>query len=568
MTQDAVAGADRPQPRRRLPLFASLLPIDRSTLPTEILAGVTLAALAIPAVMGYARIAGMPVVTGLYTILLPLVAFAMFASSRHLVVGADSATAAIVAAGLAGMAAAGSPEYVALAGMLALLAGALLLAARLLGLGFLADFLSRTVLIGFLTGVGIEVACAQLAGLFGLPKPEGGALREIAGVVDDLGAADLTAVALSATVIAIILIGHHVAPKVPWALLTVVGSIVATSAFDLTAHGVTTVGTIPSGLPSFGFPDVTAHQTLDLLGTSVSLFVVILAQSAATSRAYAARFSEHFEEDPDLVGLAVANFSAGLSSTFVVNGSPTKTAMVVDARGSSQLAQLVAAFVVLMVLLFLTGPLSDLPNAVLAAVVFLIAARLVDVAGFRQLWQRRRIEFWVAFVTAATVVFVGVQQGILLAVALSVVVHLRHSYRPANLLLARDGLGQWRPHSVVSGALAAPGVIVYRFGGDLYYANAGRLDEDLLDLAMSDPRPQRIVIEAGAISDIDFTGSAQLAETRERLMELGVTLELCRLQDPVRRQLRHDGLLAAIGPDHVFDQIDDAVDGPPSHPAQ
>ena len=333
MTQDAVAGADRPQPRRRLPLFGSLLPIDRSAVPAEILAGVTLAALAIPAVMGYARIAGMPVVTGLYTILLPLVAFAMFASSRHLAVGADSATAAIVAAGLAGMAAAGSSEYVALAGMLALLAGALLLAARLLRLGFLADFLSRTVLIGFLTGIGIEVACAQFAGMFGLPKPEGGPIREVAGVLDDLGAADLTAIALSATVIAVILLGHRFAPKVPWALHPVVGSIVATSAFDLTAHGVTTVGSIPSGLPSFGWPDVSAHDTLALLGTSVSLFVVILAQSAATSRAYAARFGDRFEEDPDLVGLAVANFSAGLSSTFVVNGSPTKTAMVVDGGG-------------------------------------------------------------------------------------------------------------------------------------------------------------------------------------------------------------------------------------------
>ncbi len=441
MTQDAVAGADRPQPRRRL--FQSLLPIERSSIAGEVVAGVTLAALAIPAVMGYARIAGMPVVTGLYTILLPLVAFAMFASSRHLVVGADSATAAIVAATLAGMAVAGTPEYVALAGTFALLAGGLLVAARLLRLGFLADFLSRTVLIGFLTGVGIEVAAAQLAGMFGLSKPAGGAIREISGVVGDLGAADLTTVALSATVVAFIVLGHRFAPRVPWALIAVVGSIVASSALDLTAHGVTTVGSVPSGLPSFGFPNVSAHDALALLGAAVSLLIVVLAQSAATARAYASRFGDRFEEDPDLVGLAVANFSAGLSSTFVVNGSPTKTAMVVDADGRSQLAQLVAAFVVLVVLLFLTGPLSDLPNAVLASVVFLIALRLIDVRGLRETWRRRRIEFWVAFVTAATVVLAGVQQGILLAMALSVIVHLRHSYRPPNSVLAPDDMGSF-----------------------------------------------------------------------------------------------------------------------------
>ena len=212
-------------------------------------------------------------------------------------------------------------------------------------------------------------------------------------------------------------------------------------------------------------------------------------------------------------------------------------------------------------LLFLTGPLSDLPNAVLAAVVFLIAARLVDVAGFRELWRRRRIEFWVAFVTAATVVFVGVQQGILLAMALSVVVHLRHSYRPANMLLARDGLGQWRPHSVVSGAHAAPGVIVYRFGGDLYYANAGRLHEDLLDLAASYPPPQRIVHRGRR--DLRRRlhrlrparrGAQELAGARCHARALPAAGPRSPPAAPRRAA-------DAIGPDHIYDQIDDAVAG-------
>jgi sulfate permease, SulP family len=561
MSRDAAAGADTPPPWWHLALFEGLLPIDRARIPAEAIAGVTLATLAIPEVMGYTQIAGMPVVTGLYTILLPLIAFAILGSSRHLVVGADSATAAILAAGLAGMAATGSAQYVALASLLALMAGALLVAARLLRLGFLADFLSRTVLIGFLTGVGIQVACGQLAGMVGVTKPSGGPIRQVTGVLGDLGSADLTTVAVSASVFVLILGGGRLAPKFPWALFAVVGSIVASSALDLPAHGVSTVGTVPGGLPSISVPDVTWSQFVALLGTAATIFFVILAQSAATSRAYADRFGDRFDENTDLLGLAAASASAGLSGTFVVNGSPTKTAMVDTAGGRSQLAQLFAALVVAIVLVFLTGPLSHLPDAVLASVVFLIAVRLIDAYGIRDIWRRRRIEFWVAIVTAATVVLVGVQQGIGLAMALSVIVHLRHSYRPADLLLAADASGRLRPHPVESGAQAAPGVVVYRFAANLYYANASHLSEQLLALAESEPPPQRIVIEAGSIGDIDYSGSSELAEVRKQLQDRHVTLELCDLQDRVRAELRRDGLLDAIGSDHVFDTVDDAIAG-------
>ncbi len=561
MSRDAATGADTPPPWWRPALLEGLLPIDRARIPAEAIAGVTLATLAIPEVMGYTQIAGMPVVTGLYTILLPLIVFAILGSSRHLVVGADSATAAILAAGLAGMAATGSAEYVALASMLALMAAVLLLAARLLRLGFLADFLSRTVLIGFLTGVGIQVACGQLAGMVGVTKPSGGPIKQVAGVVKDLGSADLTTVAVSVSVLAVIIVGGRLAPKIPWALIAVVGSIVASSALDLPAHGVTTVGTVPGGLPSIGFPDVSWSQLVALLGTAATIFFVILAQSAATSRAYAARFEDRFDENTDLLGLAAASASAGLSGTFVVNGSPTKTAMVDTAGGRSQLAQLFAALVVAIVLVFLTGPLSHLPNAVLASVVFLIAVRLIDAYGIRDIWRRRRIEFWVAVVTAATVVLVGVEQGIGLAMVLSVIVHLRHSYNPPDLLLAPDSTGRLRSRPVDSGAQAAPGVIVYRFGANLYYANAGHLAQQLLTLAASDPPPERIVIEAGSIGDIDYSGAAQLAEIREQLADRGVTLELCDLQAQVRAELRRDGMLDAIGAEHVFDTIDDALAG-------
>ncbi len=288
----------------------------------------------------------MPVITGLYTILLPLLVFAVLGSSRHSWSGPTRQPPRSSPRASPGWQPAGPRSYVALAGMLAILAGGFLLAARLLRLGFLADFLSRTVLIGFLTGVGIQVACGQVAGMLGVPKSSGGAVKQAFEAVKDVGSANAETVAVAASVLLVIVAGGRLAPKIPWALLAVIGAIVASSALDLAAHGVSVLGTVPSGLPSLGVPDVSLDDIPELLGTAMSLFVVILAQSAATSRAYATKYADRFSENVDLVGLSLANVSAGLSGTFVVNGSPTKTEMVDSAGGRSQLAQLIAAALV------------------------------------------------------------------------------------------------------------------------------------------------------------------------------------------------------------------------------
>ncbi|HEX7442442.1 MAG TPA: SulP family inorganic anion transporter, partial [Acidimicrobiales bacterium] len=356
-----------PAAKRRFPLLQGLLPFDRARLPVEILAGVTLAALAIPEVMGYTSIAGMPVITGLYTILLPMLAFAIFGSSRHLVVGADSATAAVMAAGLAGLAASGTSQYVALAGLLALMAAAFLLLARLVGLGFLADFLSRTVLVGFLTGVGIQVACGQVGGMLGIPTGKGvtvashtfdNTIGKLISTLQGIGDISWTTVAVSAGVLITILGMKFITGKVPGALIAVIGSIAISWHWDLAAHGVAILGPVPGGLPKIGLPAVSWSDVMPLMGTAVSIFVLILAQSAATSRAYAAKYNDAFDENVDLVGLGAASVMAGLSGTFVVNGSPTKTQMVDGAGGRSQLAQLTTGAIVLIVLLFLTAPIA------------------------------------------------------------------------------------------------------------------------------------------------------------------------------------------------------------------
>jgi SulP family sulfate permease len=540
-------------------LFAGLLPVERRGLPREVIAGVTLAALAIPEVMGYTKIAGMPVITGLYTILVPLVVFAVLGSSRHLVIGADSATAAIMFAGLTPLAAAGSPQYVALAGMLALMAGGLLLLARVLRLGFLADFLSRTVLIGFLTGVGIQVACGQLAGMFGFPKVGHGPVLQVYNWARDLGQTSLTTLAVSAVVVLVIIVGDRLFKRVPWALLAVIGAIVASAVVDLSAHGVVTLGAIAGGLPHFVWPGIPAGDYAKIAGTAVSVFVVVLAQSAATSRAYAAKYNEDFDENTDLDGLALANLGAGLTGTFVVNGSPTKTAMVDTAGGRSQLAQLFTAAIVLHVLLFLTGPLSYMPEAVLAAVVFLIGVKLVDIRGMRKILQSRPVEFAVAAITTAVVVLMGVEQGIIVAIVLSVVIHLRHSYMPSDKLLVPSS-GRWLSKPLASEAQAAPGLALYRFGASLYYANAGRLVEETRAIRKNaDPPLEWLCLVAEAVIDVDYTGSAVLRGAVERLQRHGITAVVCDVSDEVKAELDKDGLTELIGAGNFYGDIDDVL---------
>ena len=560
---------DRAAGQHRLPLMQGLLPFDRKTLGTQIVAGITLAALAIPEVMGYTSIAGMPVITGLYTILLPVIVFAVLGSSRHLVVGADSASAAIMAAGLAGMATIASSQYVALASLIALVTGGFLLLARLLRLGFLADFLSRTVLIGFLTGVGIQVACGQVGGMFGIPEGDGITINghtfdnTIAKLLSTLGNLDetsMTTLAVSVSVIVIILGFKYVTKLIPGALVAVIGSIIVSWAFDLESHGVAILGTVPSGLPSFALPDVSWSDIPTVLGVSASIFIVVLAQSAATSRAYAAKYDDAFSEDVDLIGLSGANLAAGLTGTFVVNGSPTKTQMVDGAGGTSQVAQLTTGAVVVIVLLFLTVPLQYLPSAVLASVVFIIGIELVDLAGMRRVLAVRTDEFVVAAVTALTVVFVGVEQAIILAIVLSVLDHLRRSYRPPTAVLVETD-GHLHTEAVDPDARTLPGLVVYRFAGSLYYANANHFLEDVAMFAKgaADTDLVWFCVEGAAIPDVDYTGGETLRQAHGQLTEVGAKLVLCDMLPETRASLERYGIIDLIGEDAVFDTVADVT---------
>ena len=307
-------------------MLQGLLPFDKACIGPDIIAGITLAALGIPEVMGYTKIIGTPVITGLYTLFLPVLMFAVFGSSRHLVVAADSATAAMVAAGLASLSlTADTPRYVALTSLIGLVTAGILLLARILRLGFLADFLSRTVLVGFLSGVGVQVALGELPEMLGIEKRGHGFLRQLLFTFQHLQDVHLPTLFIALAVLVVIVGFDIVAPRFPGALLAVIGMTVASAVFHWNGRGVGVVGSVPRGLPRIGLPDVNWTDITLVLPIAFSCFIVILAQSAATSRAYALRYRDHFSQNVDLVGLSLANAAAGCSSTFVVNGSPTKT---------------------------------------------------------------------------------------------------------------------------------------------------------------------------------------------------------------------------------------------------
>ena len=537
-----------------------LLPLRRADLRSDALAGISAASASIPQVLGYATIAGMPVVTGLYTTLLPVVAFALLGSSRRLVVAADSATAAIVSSSLSTMATPASERYVALVGMLALLTAAMLLVARLFKLGFLADFLSRTVLVGFLTGVGLQVGIAMLGTMVGVPFDSHRTPEQVWELVRNLPQFDPTQTGLSALVVTGIVLGRRLAPRLPVGLFAVLGSIAASAGLGIAARGISVLGPVAGGLPHLRLPDVPWRDTLALLPVAVSCVAMIVAQSAATSRSFAARHRERVDENADILGLAAANAVAALSGSFVVNGSPSQSALAESAGARSQFAMLALAGVTLLVLLFFTGPLQYLPRCVLASVVFTIALGMMDLRGLADIRRESRGEYWLALATAAAVVAIGVEQGILLAIVLSLLKHVRHSYQPHSAVLVLDAAGHWEPRPALPGMQTAPGLIIYRFGADLFYANADHFVDGVRELVADAPQPVRwLVIDASAITAVDYSAARSLRELLDDLAQRCVALVFARASPDLRSDLDRHGITALVGARHVFSTLHEAL---------
>ncbi|MBD1546163.1 SulP family inorganic anion transporter [Labrenzia aggregata] len=546
------------KPKRRL--LAGVLPVRKDRILSETIAGLTLAAVAIPEVMGYTKIAGTPVITGLYTMLLPMALFALFGSSRHLVVGADSATAAILATSLAGLAAAGSANYVALAGLIALLVGLLLVVASVARLGFMADFLSRTVLVGFLSGVGIQVAMNSLPGMLGIKIAQASGLAKLSLLLPLLPSVSLPAAAISLSALLLILGFRGLSRSFPGAIVALGLITLVSWIFDFKS-AIDVVGSVPGGLPQLALPNVDWSFALiwQLGPVALAMLVVILAQSAATARAYATKYNETLNDGMDLRALGFANLGAGLTGTFVVNGSPTKSRIVESAGGRTQLSMLISVGIVILVLLFFTHILAYLPEAALSALVFLIGIDLIDLKGLQEIHRTRRAEFWVSAVTILVVVVAGVGPGILLAIVLSLIVHTRHGYHPVNVLLTPETAETWQVQPLKTRVMAAPGLMVYRFTHAMYYANAGLMAAEIKDLVTPAAEGLRyFCIDFSCVDDIDFTALKTLKKIQAELAGDGIELLFAHtLDDPAARSRLQ--LVKTFGESIVFSTVGEVL---------
>lgn len=531
----------------------------------DVLAGVTLAAIAIPECLGYGAIAQVPVVAGLYTIILPTIVFVLIGSSRLMVVGADSATAALLSSGIAGLGVAGlragSDEWLQWAGLIALVTGAMLAAAWVLRLGFLGDFLSTAVLTGFLAGTAITVMTGQLPTMLGISDTHEDQIWNrwlaIARGVDDI---DIWACLLSVVALLTLILGKRLAPRLPIPFVLVAGAIAAVWIFGWD-EDVSVVGKVSAGLPELGLPDGPGFTDIGTASTvAFGCTIVILAQSAATARGFAQRRGESADVNRDILGLAGANFAAGLSGTFVVNGSPTKTQVLDEQRARSQVANLTMAVATLLVVLFLSDALAHLPHAVLGAIVFVVAAKLIDVREVVRIFRARRSELATAAFAAVMVIVFGVQTGIVVAMVVSLLALIRRQYRPDRFVITVSDGGKRAFLPARPGLQSLPGLIIFRYDADLFYANANRFSDDVQGLLRSAPTPVNwLVLDCAAIGDVDYSASTMLSSLIDYVHKHGAHFILAGVDPVLQKALFTEGVLAGLDPDHVFASVGAAV---------
>jgi SulP family sulfate permease len=527
----------------------------------DLLAAVTVTAVAVPAAMGYAEVAGLSPVTGLYALLLPTVVYALLGSSRQLVVGPDGSVSALVGTVVLATAVAGSPDAASIASTLALLVAACFLIARAARLAWLADYLSRPVLVGYVHGVAAALVIGQLPKLLGVHVDATNPLRQLAEVVGELSSTSLATLAVGAVSLAILLGLRAKAPRVPGALLLVVAGIVLSSAVALASHGVAVVGDISSGLPSLGLPSVPEGGILTLAPAAIGLFLVIFADGVLTARTYAGKNNQHVDAGQELLALGVAEAAAGLSGGFPVGASGSRTAVNHAAGVRTQVAGLLAAGTVALVLLFLTGPIADLPKAVLGAVIVSAAIGLVDLGAWRELRRTDNVELALAAVTTAGVLVTGVLTAIAFAVGLSIVDVVRRSARPHDAVLGWDeAMGRYTDVSVHRAARVTPGVVVYRLDDRLFFANAGYVKGRVLEAVHGAPTAARwLVFDAEAVTHVDVAGVTALRELADALGGEGVALAFARVKTPTRRRLDESGLSGEIGVDRFHPTVRAAV---------
>jgi SulP family sulfate permease len=553
----------------REPLLVRAVPVTRdvpsyrpASAGRDLLAGLTVAALAVPSAMAYGQLAGLSPVNGLYALLLPTVAYVLLGSSRRLVIGPEGATSTLVAAAVLPLAVAGSADAAELASMLALLVAVCFFLARLLRIGWIADYFSRPVLIGYLHGVAITLVVAQLGKLLGLDIDASeplGRLWEIAKELDDVSGAT---VAVSAVALATLAGLRRFVPLLPGALIVVVGAIGASWAFDFGSHGIALVGPVEGGLPRPTLPTPGLADVVQLVPAAVGLFLVAFADEILTARAFAGKRREHVRASQELLTMGVANAAAGFTQAFSIGASGARTAVNDSMGARTQIAGLFSVGAVVLILLFLTSPIQYLPDAILGAVIVVAGITIVDVAAWRSLAAIDRVEVAIAGVTTACVVVFGVLEALVVAVGLSIIDTVRRSARPYDAVLGWvPDLQGYRNVAIYPSAQVTPGVVVYRLDDRLFFANAGYVKGRVLEAIRAAPtETEWVVFDAEAVNHIDATGMEALIDLTRDLRRDGISLVVARLRTRMKPDFDVSGLTDEVGPEHFYPSVKLAVD--------
>lgn len=526
------------------------------------MAGLTVGAMLIPQSMAYAELAGMAPQFGFYAVIGALIVYALVGTSRHLGVGPEPGTAILAATGV-GAIAAGDPEhYVALMAALALVVSGICLAGWVARLGFLASVLSKPVLVGYITGVGLTLLSSQIAGFTGVPIASDTffpRFRELLVSISDVQGATL---AVAAGTLALILGLRRVAPQVPGALAGVVSATIIVALFALETHGVGVVGAIPAGLPVPGLPDVSAGDLAQLLPVAAGVALVGYSDNVLTARSIAAGRGYRIDPNQELLALGLTNLSSGLSQGFPISSSASRTAVPASLGSKTQLVSLVASAFAVVTLLALRPVLAEIPRAALAAVIVSAAVAIIDVAGYRSLWKVSREEFVLAVVAALGVIVFDVLTGVLVAVTLSIVVALYRIARPHDAILGDyPGLDGWVDVGAYPPAVTEPGLVVYRFDAPLFFVNVDRFRERVEQVLVDNPGDEDwVVLDFEGVGTLDTTALDVLAELLERLAESGVkVVAVARANEHVLARLERGALLEPAGALRVFPTINSAV---------
>lgn len=522
--------------------------LSAKNLVRELLAGVTLLAIAIPLNIGYAQIAGLPPTAGLYALIIPTVVYALTVSSRQLVASPDAAAAALVASSVGGLAVAGSADYATLAAAQAVLCGLMFAFLAVFKLGFLANFLSAPILVGFVSGLALDILVSQVAKMLGVKINSGAEfVDKVYQLVSNIGATNLWSVVISVVSIGILMIGRRLARMVPWALVVLVVSTVAVVALRLEAQGVAVLGEVPAGPPTVAWPIIEWGAWLLLIPSAIALTMITTAEGLLVSRAYGEKRGYATRPNRDLLAFGLGNIAAGASASFAMGSSTSRTASMDQAGSRTQLPSFVLAGGTLALLLFGTALLADIPSPAIGAIVALAILPLLGIGDFRALWKASRFEFAVAAVCFLVTLLVGSIAGILVAFVLALINLARRASNPAIDVLAADDSPQSSLlEDAAVGSVTAPGVIVVRLGAPLFFAN-GAVFADAVKRAITaapEGSVQHLVMDMEAVTDVDVTGAAALTSLTRWLIDNEIALSFSRMRPPTAEHLRHLGVLA------------------------